>query len=67
MYVPQVFGWLTAVVWVCTLWFLFKDTTFFNDPKAPWARFQKKKEIATPDIQQNPVHERAKGKLISYF
>jgi len=29
--------------------------------------FQKKKEIATPDIQQNPVHERAKGKLISYF
>lgn len=51
----QVFGWLTMVIWAATLWFLFKDTTFFKDPKAPWA---KKTETGPPSgVQENPVQE----------
>ena len=53
----QVFGWLTMAVWAATLWFLFKDTTFFKDPKAPWA---KKTETGPPSgVQQNPVQGEA--------
>ena len=62
----QVFGWLTMVIWAATLWFLFKDTTFFKDPKAPWA---KKTETGPPSgVQQNPVQGEAghqNGKSIS--
>jgi len=51
----QVFGWLTMVIWVASLWFLFKDTTFFNDPKAPWA----KKTDPSSGVQQNPIQGEA--------
>lgn len=44
--------------WVAILWFLFKDTTFFNDPKAPWANYKKRKMEAA-SVQQNPVQGEA--------
>lgn len=49
----QVFGWLTMTVWIASLWFLFKDTTFFNDPRAPWANY--KKTGPPSGVQQNPM------------
>ena len=55
--------------WVSIWWFLFKDTTFFNDPRAPWANYYKNKMGTDPPTgaQQNPVHGEAgnqNGKLI---
>lgn len=56
--ISLVFGWLTMATWVAILWFLFKDTTFFNDPKAPWANYKKRKMEAA-SVQQNPVQGEA--------
>ena len=66
----QVFGWLTMVTWTGTLWFLFKDTTFFKDPKAPWAK--KTETSSSSGLQQNPVqgetdNQNGKVKLVFYL
>lgn len=46
--------------WVATLWFLLKDTSFFNDPKAPWAQYKKRK-MESSGVQQNPVQGEEAG------
>ena len=33
----QIFGWLASFVWVCSIWFVYKDTAWHKDQAGPLA------------------------------